>query len=50
MHQELIAALGVDDSRTVYLEDTGHMSGIDSLFALDAPPARACCPPGTSLC
>ncbi len=35
MHRELIAALGVPESRTVYLEDTGHMSGIDSLFALD---------------
>ena len=29
------ATLGVDPSRTVYLDDTGHMSGVDPLLALD---------------
>jgi 3-oxoacyl-[acyl-carrier-protein] synthase-3 len=35
LQRALIAALGVAESRTVYLGDTGHMSGIDSLFAMD---------------
>jgi 3-oxoacyl-[acyl-carrier-protein] synthase-3 len=35
MHEALLDVLGVDDSRAGYLDDTGHMSGIDSLLALD---------------
>jgi len=35
MHDELVAALGVDPARTVYLDDTGHMSGVDPLLGLD---------------
>ena len=35
MHDALVAALGLDPSRTVYLDDTGHMSGVDPLLALD---------------
>lgn len=35
MHEELCAALGVPSERSVYLDDTGHMSGVDPLFALD---------------
>jgi 3-oxoacyl-[acyl-carrier-protein] synthase-3 len=35
MHDELVRALGIDPARTVYLDDTGHMSGIDPLLALD---------------
>jgi 3-oxoacyl-[acyl-carrier-protein] synthase-3 len=35
MHDALVAALGVDPARTVYLDDTGHMSGVDPLLALD---------------
>jgi 3-oxoacyl-[acyl-carrier-protein] synthase III len=35
MHRALIAELGVDESRAAYLDDTGHMSGVDPLFALD---------------
>ena len=35
MHDELVRTLGVDPSRTVYLDDTGHMSGVDPLLALD---------------
>jgi 3-oxoacyl-[acyl-carrier-protein] synthase III len=35
MHDELVRALGVDPTRTVYLDDTGHMSGVDPLLALD---------------
>ena len=33
MHELLVEKLGVD--RAVYLDDTGHMSGVDPLFALD---------------
>src|SRR5207253_4101473 len=33
MHRALVAALGVE--RAAYLDDTGHMSGVDPLFALD---------------
>jgi 3-oxoacyl-[acyl-carrier-protein] synthase III len=35
MHDELVEALGVDPARTVYLDDTGHMSGVDPLLGLD---------------
>jgi 3-oxoacyl-[acyl-carrier-protein] synthase-3 len=35
MHDALLAALGVDAGRASYLDDTGHMSGVDSLLALD---------------
>ncbi len=33
MHRALVEALGV--KRAAYLDDTGHMSGVDPLFALD---------------
>jgi 3-oxoacyl-[acyl-carrier-protein] synthase-3 len=35
MHEALLARLGLDDDRAVYLDDTGHMSGVDSLLGLD---------------
>jgi 3-oxoacyl-[acyl-carrier-protein] synthase-3 len=35
MHRALVAELGLDASRAAYLDDTGHMSGVDPLFALD---------------
>jgi 3-oxoacyl-[acyl-carrier-protein] synthase-3 len=35
MHEALLERLGVDVSRAAYLDDTGHMSGVDPLFALD---------------
>ena len=35
MHNALVAALGVDPGRASYLDDTGHMSGVDPLLALD---------------
>lgn len=35
MHRALVAELGIDESRAAYLDDTGHMSGVDPLFALD---------------
>jgi 3-oxoacyl-[acyl-carrier-protein] synthase III len=35
MHEALVAALGVDPARAPYLDDTGHMSGVDPLVALD---------------
>jgi 3-oxoacyl-[acyl-carrier-protein] synthase-3 len=35
MHDALLEALGVDGARAGYLDDTGHMSGVDSLLALD---------------
>lgn len=33
MHEAIVGALG--SPRAAYLDDTGHMSGVDSLFALD---------------
>jgi len=33
MHEAILAALGVE--RAAYLDDTGHMSGVDPLLALD---------------
>jgi 3-oxoacyl-[acyl-carrier-protein] synthase-3 len=35
MHRALVAELGLDPARAAYLDDTGHMSGVDSLLALD---------------
>ena len=35
MHQAILAELGLDPGRAAYLDDTGHMSGVDPLFALD---------------
>jgi len=35
MHDALLDALGVARDRAAYLDDTGHMSGVDSLLALD---------------
>jgi 3-oxoacyl-[acyl-carrier-protein] synthase-3 len=35
MHDAIVDALGVDRARAAYLDDTGHMSGVDPLLALD---------------
>ncbi len=35
MHDALLESLGLDPGRTIYLDDTGHMSGVDPLLALD---------------
>jgi 3-oxoacyl-[acyl-carrier-protein] synthase-3 len=35
MHDALLRELGVSADRATYLDDTGHMSGVDSLFGLD---------------
>jgi 3-oxoacyl-[acyl-carrier-protein] synthase-3 len=35
MHDAIVAALGVDPARVSYLDDTGHMSGVDPLLGLD---------------
>ena len=34
-HDGLVATLGLDPSRAAYPDDTGHMSGVDPLLALD---------------
>ena len=35
MHLALVEALGLTPDRAAYLDDTGHMSGVDPLLALD---------------
>ncbi|MBM2821964.1 MAG: 3-oxoacyl-ACP synthase [Thermoleophilia bacterium] len=35
MHDAIVDALGVDPKRVSYLDDTGHMSGVDPLLGLD---------------
>jgi len=35
MHDEIVDALGIDPARVSYLDDTGHMSGVDPLLGLD---------------
>jgi 3-oxoacyl-[acyl-carrier-protein] synthase-3 len=35
MHLALLEALGLDANRAAYLDDTGHMSGVDPMLALD---------------
>ena len=42
MQAALVDGLGLADSQAVYLEDTGHMSGVDNLVGLDRL-ARAGC-------
>lgn len=34
-HRAMLETLGRSESEAVYLDDTGHMSGVDPLFALD---------------
>jgi 3-oxoacyl-[acyl-carrier-protein] synthase-3 len=35
MFEALLRELGIDEASSAYLDDTGHMSGVDSLFGLD---------------
>jgi 3-oxoacyl-[acyl-carrier-protein] synthase-3 len=35
MHRALLSELGLPPERAAYLDDTGHMSGVDPLLALD---------------
>jgi 3-oxoacyl-[acyl-carrier-protein] synthase-3 len=35
MHAALVGTLGLDPTRAAYLDDTGHMSGVDPLLAFD---------------
>jgi 3-oxoacyl-[acyl-carrier-protein] synthase III len=35
MHAAILEALGIAPERAAYLDDTGHMSGVDPLLALD---------------
>jgi 3-oxoacyl-[acyl-carrier-protein] synthase-3 len=35
MHDAIVSAFGLDGERAAYLDDTGHMSGVDPLLALD---------------
>ena len=35
MHDAVVSELGLDPARAAYLDDTGHMSGVDPLLALD---------------
>jgi 3-oxoacyl-[acyl-carrier-protein] synthase-3 len=35
IHEEICAAVGVAPDRAMYLDDTGHMSGVDPILALD---------------
>jgi len=35
IHEEICAALGIPGDRTIYLDDTGHMSGVDPILGLD---------------
>lgn len=35
MHSEICSVLGIAPERSVYLDDTGHMSGVDPLLGLD---------------
>jgi 3-oxoacyl-[acyl-carrier-protein] synthase-3 len=40
MHEELVQTLGLDLERAAYLDDTGHMSGVDPILALDRAATR----------
>lgn len=49
MHRALLAELGVLEADSVYLDDTGHMSGVDPLLGLDRARRRGQLRPG-ALC
>ena len=40
MHDLLVAELGLSVDQAAYLDDTGHMSGVDPLLALDRAVAK----------
>jgi 3-oxoacyl-[acyl-carrier-protein] synthase-3 len=40
MHEALVGALGLDLDRAAYLDDVGHVSGVDPLLALDRAARR----------
>ncbi|QBI20705.1 3-oxoacyl-ACP synthase [Egibacter rhizosphaerae] len=40
IHEAIATKLGVDTERAMYLDDTGHMSGVDPLFGLDRAARR----------
>ena len=40
MHDALVEALGIEPDRAAYLDDAGHMSGVDPLLALDRATER----------
>lgn len=46
MHEQLCSALGVPPERAPYLDDTGHMSGVDPLLSLDRVAAAGALRPG----
>lgn len=46
MHVAVCEALGVPLDRAVYLDDTGHMSGVDSLLGLDRAARAGLVAPG----
>ena len=50
MHAALCDALGVDVERSEVLDDTGHMSGVDTLLASTVRCARAASATATSCC
>jgi 3-oxoacyl-[acyl-carrier-protein] synthase III len=35
MHRAILTGLGLTEDQAIYLDDTGHMSGVDNLLALD---------------
>ena len=50
MFEALLSELGMTDERAVYLDDTGHMSGVDPLLGLDRACATAASRTATSCC
>ena len=48
MHDAIVAALGIDPTRVSYLDDTGHMSGVDPLLGLDRAVRAGTSATGTS--
>lgn len=46
MHEAVCAALDVPIERALYLDDTGHMSGVDSLLGYDRASRRGILSPG----
>ncbi|WP_248963435.1 3-oxoacyl-ACP synthase [Sphaerisporangium perillae] len=46
LHDALVKELGLPADRAMYLDDTGHMSGVDPLFALDRADRAGLLAPG----
>lgn len=49
-HREIMDALGIDRSKSIYLEDYGHMQGVDPFISLKLAEEKNLLRPGNLIC